>query len=64
MTTRQLRLVYIKISVNIRGLESLSESSNQYGSLLIPVIMSKLPHEIRVQVARNTAGEVWEMSEF
>ena len=39
-------------------------SSNQYGSLLIPVIMSKLPHEIRVQVARNTAGEVWDMSEL
>ena len=56
--------MYIKISVNIRGLESLSESSNQYGSLLIPVIMSKLPHEIRVQVARNTALEVWNMSEL
>ena len=44
----QLRLVYDKISANIRGLESLGVSSNQYGSLLIPVIMSKLPHEIRV----------------
>ena len=44
----QLRLVYDKISLSIRGLESLGVSSNQYGSLLIPVIMSKLPHEIRV----------------
>ena len=60
----QLRLVYDKISVNIRGLESLVVSSNQYGSLLIPVIMSKLPHEIRVQVARNTAREVWDMPEL
>ena len=58
----QLRLVYDKISVNIKGLESLGVSSNQYGSLLIPVIMSKLPHEIRVQVARNTALEVWDVS--
>ena len=31
----QLRLVYDKISVNIRGLESLGVDSNQYGSLLI-----------------------------
>ncbi|CAH3199177.1 unnamed protein product [Porites evermanni] len=46
------------------GLESLGVSSNQYGSLLIPVIMSKLPHEIRVQVARNTALEVWDTSEL
>lgn len=39
-------------------------SSSQYGSLLIPVIMSKLPPEIRIQVARNTAWEVWEMSDL
>ena len=62
--TSQLRLVYVKISINIRGLESLGISSSQYGSLLIPVIMSKLPHEIRVQVAKNTAREVWDMSEL
>lgn len=63
----QLRLVYDKISVNVRGLESLGSlgvSSTQYGSLLIPVFLSKLPHEIRVQIARNTAREVWDMSEL
>ena len=31
---------------------------------VIPVIMSKMPPEIRVQIARNTAREVWEMSEL
>ncbi|PFX11353.1 hypothetical protein AWC38_SpisGene24962, partial [Stylophora pistillata] len=60
----QLRLGYDKISINIRGLESLGVSSHQYGSLLIPVIMSKLPHEMRIQVARNTARVVWEMSDL
>ena len=39
-------------------------SADQYGSLLVPVIMSKLPHEVRVQVARNTANEVWKMSDL
>ena len=33
----QLGLLYDKIRVDIRGLESLGVSSNQYGSLLIPV---------------------------
>ena len=33
-------------------------------STVIPVIMSKLPPEIRIQVARNTAREVWEMSDL
>ena len=36
-----LRSVYDKIMVNIRGLEALGVTSEQYGSLLIPVIMSK-----------------------
>ena len=30
----QLRFVYDKISINVRGLESLGVSSSQYGSLL------------------------------
>ena len=62
----QLRLVYDRISINIRAVESLGVSSSQYGSLLIPVIMSKLPPEIRIhdQVAKNTAREVWEMSDL
>ena len=60
----QLRFVYDKISVNVRGLESLGVSSSQYGSLLIPVIMYKLPQEVRIQVTRNTAQEVWQMSDI
>ena len=61
----QLRFVYDKISINEHGLESLGVSSSQYGSLLlIPVIMSKLLQEVRIQVARNTAQEVWQMSDI
>ena len=40
----QLRFVYDKI--NVRGLESLGVNSSQYGSLLVPLIMSKLPQEV------------------
>lgn len=54
----QLRLVYDKICINMRGLESLEVSSHHYESLLLPVIMSKLPHEIKIQLARNSAHEV------
>lgn len=57
----QLRFLYDKISVNIRGLEALGVKSDQYGSLLIPIIMAKLPAEIRVQIARNTSQDVWEI---
>ncbi len=48
----------------MRSLESLGVSSSHYGSLLIPLIMSKLPQELRIQFARNTAQEVWQMSDI
>ena len=60
----QLRFVYDKISVNVRGLEALGVRASQYGSLLIPVVMSKLPQDIRLQIARKTSKEVWEISEI
>ena len=53
--------MYDKISVNIRGLEALGVKSEQYGSLLLLIIMAKLPDEIRIQVARNTSQEVWDI---
>ena len=59
-----LRLVYDKISVHTRGLATLGISADQYGSLLIPVIMSKLPSEIRLQIARNTTQDVWKIDEL
>lgn len=41
-----LRYIYDRISVHVRGLALLGISTEQYGSLLIPVVMSKLPNEI------------------
>ena len=61
MDTSQLRSVYDRVSVNVRGLESLGVKAEQYGMLLIPVIMSKLPEDIRMQIARNTSNEVWKI---
>ena len=41
---RDLRRVYDKINVNVRGLEALGVKSEQYGSLFIPIIMSKMKY--------------------
>jgi len=48
-----LRFVFDKVNVHIRGLKSLAVTSDQYGSFLIPMIMSKLPGDIRLRVARE-----------
>ena len=60
----QLRYIYDKVSVNVRGLEALGVRSEQYGSLLIPVIMSKLPADVRLQIARSTKNDVWVISDL
>ena len=59
-----LRFVFNKINVHVRGLASLGVASEQYGSLLIPIIMSKLPNEVRLRVARETKEEVWKIEDL
>ena len=48
-----LRFVYEKLSVHVRGLKSLGVTAEQYGSLLIPIVMSRLPDDVRLQITRN-----------
>ena len=59
-----LRFVYDKLSVHVRGLKSLGVSAEQYGSLLIPIVMSKLPDDVRLQIARNTKEEIWKIKDL
>ena len=46
-----LQLVYDKIYANVRTLEVLGVKVEEYGSFLIPVILTKLPNEVRLQIA-------------
>ena len=48
----------------MRGLESLGVKAEQYDSFLIPVIMSRLPAEVRLNVARLSTKDVWEINEL
>ena len=59
-----LRAVYDQITVHIRGLSAMGVNSDQYGSLLIPMIMSKLPSEIRLRVARESTEELWKIEDL
>ena len=59
-----LRYVYDKINVNIRGLSAMRIMPAQYGSLLIPIIMTKLTTELRLRIARESRNDVWEIGEL
>ena len=59
-----LRFVYDKVSIHVRGLESLGVSSKEFGSLLVPIVMTKLPNDLRMRIARETSGDVWKIDEI
>ena len=60
----QMRYIFDQIRVQIRGLESLGVKTESYGQLLIPIIMSKLPLDMRLQVSRQSSKKVWEIDEL
>lgn len=62
--TAPLRFIYDKVSVHMRGLASMGLSTDQYGSLLISIIKSKPPSDIRLQIARKSTNQVWNMEEL
>ena len=59
-----LRAIFDNITVYVRGLESLGISAEKYGSLLIPVTMSRMPSDISLQVARKTSEDIWNVTEI
>ena len=52
------------LSVHVSGLQSMGISSDQYGSLLIPIIMAKLPNDVRFAIARKSFSSVWKIDEL
>ena len=61
---KELRILYDKIEGNVRALNSLGINSNDFGPLLIPIILEKLPNVIRLQVSRKLGVGNWKVEEF
>ena len=38
--------------------------SDQYGPLLIPIILSKIPGDIRLQIARQAKKDAWKIKDL
>ena len=57
LETSELWEVLDIISSNIRALENLGISGAQYGVLLTPIILSRMPEELRLEWARDTGHE-------
>lgn len=48
----------------IRGLESLGQCQDSYGTFLVPIVISKLPTDIRKHLAREHGNDNWQIGEL
>ena len=56
-----LRSFYDKMESYVRGLESLNQNQETYGSLLVPILLDKLPNELRKNLARENEHNNWNL---
>ena len=52
-----LRHLYDVVEAQVRGLKALGVSPDSYGTLLSSVFLSKLPHDLRLHIARESTDE-------
>ena len=58
---KALRHLYDLVESHIRSLRSLGVMSESYGSLLSPVLLNKLPSEVKLIVSREVSEEEWSL---
>ncbi|XP_063427239.1 uncharacterized protein LOC134710772 [Mytilus trossulus] len=63
-TLVSLRNYYDKTETYVRGLESLGQTTDTYSSLLVPIILNKLPAEIRQNLARQHGPSSWNLKDL
>ena len=58
---KALRRLYDVIESNVRSLKGLEVAAESYGRLLAPVVMSKLPSELRLILGREMGDDDWNL---
>ena len=57
----QLREIYDVIEIHTRGLTSFDISTKNYGPILNSIVMSKLPHNIKLDISRQMPSGKWDI---
>ena len=58
----KLRALYDQIETNIRSLDVLGIKPEQFGSLLVPVILIKIPSELQIIISRKFDKNTWDFN--
>jgi len=59
-----LRNLYDCVTIHVRGLTSLRVDLECYGAFVIPIIMPKLPNEVKLMMVWKHPGQVWKIQEL
>ena len=59
-----LRIFYDSVEGHIRELSSLGKSEHSYGDILVPILMRKLPSDIRRNLAREHSNSQWILADL
>ena len=65
-TSNDVKALYDTVEANVQRLKSLGVHSENYGSMLLPVILAKLPSDLRLIISRtyDTAEAEWNIEEL
>lgn len=60
----ELRKLHDNIESQVRSLSALGLDSKNYGPMLIPVIINKIPNEIKLSVSKDQGKDVWDITKL
>ena len=63
-TLHSLRKFHDDMKTKIRALESLGKPQEAYGDVLVPIVLNKLPGDIRQHLARQHGDDDWLLSDL
>ena len=58
---KELRQLFDAVESNVRGLKALGVSATSYGGLLSPILMSRLPSDLRLIISRELSSDEWDV---
>ena len=61
---KKIRQIYDQVEIHVRGLQAQRVDSSQYGTLLIPIMMAKIPEDLRLILNRQFCGDNWNLDEL
>ena len=59
-----LQVFYDTMENHVRGLESLGRSHESYGDLLVPIVLGKLPCDMRTNLAQDHDSHEWKFQQL